>query len=136
MLYGMARENSLPAFLGRIHRKTKTPWLAIIAIGLLSIVFVFVGDISFIANLTSLGALVSFVVINLSVIWLRYTKPDLERPFKIPLNVGKYPLLSFFGIFSCLFLIYQFDWQMIAASIAVIAVGAVFYWLRRNKIIE
>jgi len=136
MLYGMARENSFPAFLGRIHRRTKTPWLAIMAIGIISIIFVLVGDIVVIANLTSLGALVSFLVINLSLIWLRYTKPELERPFKVPINIGNYPLLAFFGVFSCLFLIFQFERIMLVASLVVIAAGGVFYWLRRNKIIE
>jgi len=136
MVYGMARENSFPALLGRVHRRTKTPWMAVAAIGLLSMAFVLVGDMAVIANVTSLGALVSFMVINLSLIWLRYTKPKLKRPFKVPFNIGNYPVLAFCGVFTCWFLIFQFEWHIIAVSIVVVAAGAVFYWLRRNKIIE
>jgi len=136
MLYGMARENSFPAFLGRIHKKKRTPWMAVAAIGVISIAFVFVGDMALIANVTSLGALVTFMTLNLSLIWLRYTKPKLERPFKVPLNIGNYPILAFFGVFTCWFLIFQFEWKIMAVSIVVVAAGAVFYWMRRNKIIE
>jgi APA family basic amino acid/polyamine antiporter len=136
MVYGMAREYSLPSRLGRIHRRTKTPWLAVIAIMLLSIVFVFFGKIEVVANITSLGAFVTFAAVNLSLIWLRYTKPHLERPFKVPLNIGKYPIISILGLAFCSFMIFQFDVELLLFGLGILVLGTIFYWLRRHKIIE
>jgi len=136
MIYGMATEHSLPSKLGKIHRKTKTPWLAVIAVMLLSIVFLFYGNIEAIANVTSLGALITFAAVNLSLLWLRYTKPNLERHFKVPLNIGNYPITSVLGLMLCSFMIFQFNWDLILFGVMVIVIGVIFYWFRRNKIIE
>lgn len=136
MVYGMARESSLPARLGRIHRKTKTPWLAVIAVMILSIVFVFFGDIVIIGKMTSLGMFVTFATINLSLIWLRQTKPHLERPFKVPLSIGKYPVIPILGLILCSVMVFQFDKELILFGLGVLILGTIFYWLRRNKIIE
>jgi len=136
MIYGMAIEHSLPSRLGKIHRKTKTPWMAAIAVMILSIIFVFFGSMETVANVTSLGALITFAAVNLSLLWLRYTKPHLERPFKVPLNIGNYPIISILGLLLCSFMIFQFEWNLILFGVMVIVVGVIFYWFRRNKIIE
>lgn len=136
MIYGMAKESSLPTKLGRVHRRTKTPWLAVIAVMILSMAFVFFEKIEIVANITSLAALITFATVNLSLIWLRYTKPNLERPFKVPLNIGKYPVIPTLGLLLSSFMIFQFDWNLILLGLMVIVIGVIFYWFRRNKIIE
>jgi APA family basic amino acid/polyamine antiporter len=85
ILYGMAKSNSLPQILGRIHPKTKTPWIAVIVILITSVGFSFVGDIVIIANIVVFAVVITFAAINLAVIVLRYTEPVLERPFKVPM---------------------------------------------------
>jgi hypothetical protein len=50
-----------------------------------SIVFLFVGDIDVIANLTSFSALVAFSVVNISLIWMRYRQITFaERRESVP----------------------------------------------------
>jgi APA family basic amino acid/polyamine antiporter len=136
MIYGMATENSLPSRLSKIHRRTRTPWRAIIATTLIAVAFVFLGDIQLIANITSLGAFIMFAAVNLSLIWLRYKKPELERPFKVPLNIGKFPVIPALGVLSCCLMIFQFEWKLLVVGLIVLILGTMFYILRRNRIIE
>jgi len=64
------------------------------------------GDIQFIAMITNLGTFTVYFFVNLSLIALRYTEPRLKRPFIAPLNIGRFPLIAFFGAISCLTMIY------------------------------
>jgi len=127
MIYGMAREKALPTFLSSIHKKRRTPWIAALVIMILSIIFIFFGNIAMVANLTSLGAFITFASVNLSLIWLRYKKPKIKRGFKTPLNIGNFPLLAFLGLVSCLFMVLQFDLSLIAFGLVVIASGMIAY---------
>jgi len=127
ILYGMAKSNSLPQILGRIHPKTKTPWIAVIVILITSIGFSFVGDIVIIANIVVFAVVITFAAINLAVIVLRYTEPVLERPFKVPINIGKFPILPLFGFGTTVYMALQFEIEIIIVGIAIIGIGAIFY---------
>ncbi len=134
ILYGMSKSNSLPRHLSRIHSKTKTPWIAVIVILATSVGFVFVGDIVIIANITVFAVVITFAVINLAVIVMRYTEPELERPFRVPINIGKFPVLPLIGLGTTVYMTLQFDIEIMLVGIAIIGIGAVFYFiLRRNK---
>ncbi len=132
MVYGMANEKSLPKILASLDKKTKTPHVAIIAVSVLSVVFLFYGGLEKLAEITSLGALATFTAINLALIWLRYTKPKMKRPFKTPLNIGRYPVLAFLGVFSTLFMIFQFELNLIGFIFIVLAIGTVIYVLHKK----
>ena len=127
ILYGMAKSNSLPQILGRIHPKTKTPWIAVIVILITSVGFSFVGDIVIIANIVVFAVVITFAAINLAVIVLRYTEPTLERPFKVPINIGKFPILPLFGFGTTVYMALQFEIEIIIVGIAIIGIGAIFY---------
>jgi APA family basic amino acid/polyamine antiporter len=134
ILYGMSKSNSLPRHLSRIHSKTKTPWIAVIVILVTSVGFAFVGDIVIIANITVFAVVITFAVINLAVIVMRYTEPELERPFRVPINIGKFPVLPLIGLGTTVYMALQFDIEIMLVGIAIIGIGAVFYFiLRRNK---
>jgi APA family basic amino acid/polyamine antiporter len=132
LVYGMARENSLPKILARIHSKRKTPYFAILITSLSSLLFLLIGGIAKIASITSLCALISFCAVNLSLIHLRFMKPNLKRPFKTPLNLGKFPLTAFFGAISCLALIGYFELELLFFSLLIILTGIIFFVIRKN----
>jgi APA family basic amino acid/polyamine antiporter len=134
MMYGIAREKSLPEELTLIHEITRTPWIAVTVVMVLSMVFVFFGDIALVASITSLGAFIAFAVVNLSLIWLRYTMPRMKRAFRVPGNIGNYPVVAFLGVFSCLFMIFQFDLNLILFGLAVLAAGVVVYEIFIKKL--
>jgi APA family basic amino acid/polyamine antiporter len=129
ILYGISKESALPAVFGIVHRQRKTPWLAVIVIGFLSIVFMFTGDITTIANISVFTIIMVFILVNLSLIWLRYKESDSERPFKSPLNVKKFPVLAALGIITPILGIIQLNPYVISMGIGVVASGALFYFL-------
>ena len=133
IMYGMAKSNSLPQFLGRIHSKTKTPWIAVIGILVTSIGFAFVGDIVIVANITVFAVVITFAVINLAVIVLRYTEPKLERPFRVPINIGKFPILPLFGFGTTVYMALQFEIEIVLVGIVIIGIGAIFYMFLRKR---
>ncbi len=116
ILYGMAKGGSLPSILGKVHSKTGTPWIAIIGIFATSVVFAFVGDIAVVANIVVFAVIITFAMINLSVILLRYVKPNDERPFKVPLNIGKFPIMPFIGFAVTVYMVSQFELEIITDS--------------------
>ncbi|HXG13710.1 MAG TPA: amino acid permease [Candidatus Nitrosotenuis sp.] len=133
IMYGIARDRSLPPILGAIHQKRKTPWVAVIIIGALSCVFIFAGEISTVANISVFAIIMVFILVNFSLIWLRFKEPYTERPFKVPLNVKWFPILPALGIITPILGIIQFDAYIILMGLGVVASGIVFYFIY-NKI--
>jgi len=129
ILYGISKDNALPTIFGIVHQKRKTPWIAVVIIGFLSIMFVFAGDITTIANISVFTIIMVFILVNLSLIWLRYKEPNYERPFKSPLNVKKFPILAALGIITPVFGIIQLNPYVISMGIGVVGSGALFYFL-------
>jgi APA family basic amino acid/polyamine antiporter len=92
--FAMGRDGRLLPRFGQIHHRYGTPAVAIVAsaaVMLLSVAFI---PIRQVGNLSSLFFLLSFVVVNASAIRLRREKPNLRRPFEMPL----YPLPPLAGI--------------------------------------
>jgi APA family basic amino acid/polyamine antiporter len=133
IFYGMARSESLPQLLSKVHSKTKTPWIAVIAILITSIAFSFIGDIVIVASIVVFAVVITFAMINLSVILLRYVEPDLERPFRTPGNIGKFPILPLIGFGITVYMAIQFDLQVMSVGIGIIAAGALFYLIYNKR---
>ncbi len=133
IFYGMAREKVFPSLLEKIHFKTKTPWIAVLVILITSIGFTFIGDIVIVANITVFAIVITFASVNLAVIVLRYTEPDLERKFRIPLNVGKFPILPLFGLGISVYMALQFEIEIILVGLAIIISGGIFYFFNKKR---
>jgi len=133
ILYGMARGGSFPSTLGKVHPKTGTPWIAVIGIFITSAAFSFVGDIVIVANIVVFAIIITFAMINLSVILLRYVKPEIERSFKVPLNIGKFPILPLAGFTVTVYMALQFELEIILAGLGIIGSGIIFYLLYNKR---
>jgi len=136
IFYGMAREGVFPQILKKVHFKTKTPWIAVVVIMITSIAFTLVGDIVIVANITVFAIVVTFASINLAVIVLRYTEPDIERKFRVPINIGKFPILPLFGLGISVYMGFQFEIEIILAGIAIIGIGAIYYVISKKRKID
>jgi APA family basic amino acid/polyamine antiporter len=132
MIYGMAREKSFPNILAKVHSKTKTPWVAIIVIMLIAIGFSFIGDIVIVANITVFAVVITFAAVNLVVIVLRYTEPNIERKFKIPINIGKFPILPMLGLGISVYMAFQFEIQVVLVGLGIIGIGVIFYLIYKK----
>ncbi|NML60530.1 APC family permease [Massilia sp. RP-1-19] len=98
LLYGMSNEHVLPALLGKVHAKRRTPYVAIgfttlLAFGLIT----FVGEVPALGGTTALLLLCVFTVVNIAVLVLR-RDPVGHEHFKTP------SFLPVVGALSCAFL--------------------------------
>ncbi len=90
LAHSLGEHRQLPPSFGRINRRTLVSPHAIVAVTAISIGLVIgtglIGDdVEFLASLYSFGVLLAFAAAQLAVIRLRFTEPDLPRPFRAPL---------------------------------------------------
>jgi basic amino acid/polyamine antiporter, APA family len=110
-LYAMAKKGSLPKLLGKVHKQTQTPWVAILGVSFFTIIFTLIGDIKIVANITNFFLFLTFIGVNLSLIVLRYKSPKLKRAFSVPGSIGKIPIIPSLGILTSLGMIIFILWQ-------------------------
>lgn len=120
----MARDGLIPAALGKVNSHTRTP-IRIIVLGAICIALIsgFM-PMAEVAELVNIGTLAAFCLVSAGVVVLRYTQPDLPRPFKTPLN----PLIPTLGIIFSLYLMVHLDsitwWRFVIWSV----IGFVIYF--------
>ncbi|MGB9939467.1 APC family permease [Methanosarcina sp.] len=133
IIYGMAYSGSLPRSLSRVHPSYHTPWVAIFGLACLSILFVLLRDIAIVANISNFMIFAVFFMVNLSLIKLRYTDPGRNRPFRVPLNIGRFPLLPLLGALSTVFLFSQLSLEVITYGLVLAGLGILIVLLRTRK---
>ncbi len=133
ILYGMAEQHSLPPFLSKVHSKSRTPWLSIISVMIIAVALALIENIVTIAQITVFSIVTTFTFVNLSLIRLRYKEPNAERPFKVPVSVGRFPVLPFLGIITSIVGITQFDIYVASVGLGVIGLGALFFLIYSRK---
>ncbi|MGW0606648.1 amino acid permease [Streptomyces sp. NPDC002640] len=93
VFFAMSRDGLLPRFFSRVHPRFRTPYRPTILLGVVIAVVAGFTRLSELAELVNIGTLFAFVVVALSVIILRRTRPDLPRAFRTPL-VPALPIVS------------------------------------------
>lgn len=130
LLFGMSRSGDLPSFLQQTIKANKSPWAGALAIATTAGVFVMLGEIKMVASLSSLGVTLVFAAVNAAVVVLRYTKPELKRPFAVP-SIGNIPVTAILGIVFSLLLAAQYDWVVYVVFGGAFLAGALpFAFLR------
>ena len=105
-VYGIAGEKALPKFLARIDPKTCTPYRAIEILLLLTIVFVFIKDLNLVANIATATLFITFIMINLAVIVLRFKEPKMKRVFQVSGTIAGIPVIPLLGALTAAGLLY------------------------------
>ncbi len=85
--WSLAEHRQLPAIFARLHPKHRTPWFTILFFSAFAGVLLIPGQTTFLGNLYSFGAMLSFTTAHAAVIVLRFKEPDRERPYKMPWNI-------------------------------------------------
>ncbi len=85
--YSMGQYRQLPESLRRLHPRFRTPYVAIIVFGFLACLTILPGQAEFLGTVYAFGAMLGFTVAHASVIALRFSAPDSERPYRSPWNV-------------------------------------------------
>jgi APA family basic amino acid/polyamine antiporter len=97
ILFAMSRDGLLPPFLSRVHSRFKTPYLSTWITGGVVAVAAALTPIDVSSELCSIGTLFAYIIVAAGVIVLRYSRPDIHRPFRAPLS----PVLPALGIILC-----------------------------------
>src|SRR5690606_30518140 len=103
IFYSMSRDGLLPRVLGRVHPKHQTPHVGTILVGVVACLLAGFMPLSVLGELVSMGTLTAFATVCLGVLVLRFTRPDLSRPFRVP----AFWLICPLGVLACLFLFLQ-----------------------------
>ena len=124
IIYGMASSGSLPPILASVHPRTHAPCIATILSMIIAMSFVFLEDIAFVANVNNFTVFVTFIVINAVLISLRYKKPQIARPFRVPISWGKLAVLPVLGILFNLLMLIQLETRVMAIGLGLGGLGA------------
>jgi len=89
----MSKDGLLPAWAGRVHQRFRTPHISTLVTGVVVAFAAGLTPIGTLGSLVSIGTLMAFVIVSIGIIVLRRTRPDLQRPFRMPW-VPVLPLLS------------------------------------------
>ena len=148
LIYGLADERILPEKLARVHHKTRTPHYAVFASGIIAVLVIIITAglpivlnlaprtaegyelvlVSIVGQVSSLAALLVFVLINICVVVLRIRKPEVEREFKVPTII-----LPIVGAIMTAVFITSFTVGIVWITTAIIIVVGIVLYLMRPK---
>lgn len=101
--FSLAVHRQIPIRLGILGRRFETPYRAILLAGTVVFALAVLGDVETLAGLFAFGVTIALTMAHLSIIRLRFRRPNEERPFRVPLSVpiagGQVPLPSVLGAF-------------------------------------
>ena len=133
IFYSMSRDGLLPEFFGRVHPKYHTPHVGTVLVGIAAAALAGFLPISLLGEMVSMGTLLAFATVCAGVLVLRRTRPELPRPFKVPLAVIICPL----GVISCLYLFIQpfsEHWDLLLSWIGIGLFIYLGYGYRHSKL--
>jgi APA family basic amino acid/polyamine antiporter len=92
LAYSLGQRAMLPRSFGRLNPRTFIAPASIVSgaaiAAILLVIAELVGkEVTFLASLYSFGALIAFTAAQLAVIRLRFTEPELARPYRVPGNI-------------------------------------------------
>jgi APA family basic amino acid/polyamine antiporter len=128
--FSMGRDRLLPPALATVHPKWGTPYriTAIVIVGVALLAGLV--PLGTLANLVSIGTLFAFIIVSIAVPILRRTRPDMERPFRVPFS----PVIPVLSALACLYLMTNLSIETWLRFAVWMVLGVVFYFVygRRN----
>jgi basic amino acid/polyamine antiporter, APA family len=101
LAYSLSTNRQIPSGLGRLHPARSTPYVLIMLAGVIAAGLAASEDLDFLVGLYAFGAMLAFTIAHLSICRLRYTEPERDRPYRVPLSItlrgGQLPLPAAFG---------------------------------------
>jgi hypothetical protein len=58
----------------------------------------------------------------------------MKRPFRVPVSIGKFTVLPFFGILFCIFMLFQLEWIVLIIGAALIVLGWLLSYVDMKKV--
>jgi hypothetical protein len=129
--YAAALDGNYFSGLAAVHPKHGIPHRSLVALGLAATFFCFFSLKEVITLLVVIRILLQFLLQQGGVIWLRYSQPDLARPFRMPL----FPLPPLLAITGFVFVLAYRPNPLLelGAAAAIAASGTAIYMARARS---
>jgi APA family basic amino acid/polyamine antiporter len=129
IFFAMARDGLLPRGIAKVNPRTGTPVALTLGLGTLIAALAAIAPLSEIVKLVNIGTLFAFFLVNIGVIILRRTHPDMERPFRVP-------FVPFFPIIGCVLILYlmkTLPGETWIRFVIWLALGLIIYYVYGRK---
>jgi Trk K+ transport system NAD-binding subunit len=126
VLYALSRDGHFPQQLSQLHKRFRTPHIALAVSALFVFLFAAVGIVKFVASMADFGFLMGLGFVNLAVIALRKRMPNLRRPF----HAGLYPWLPLIGVATCWVFVPALELRTIVLGVGLTLAGCAVYLIR------
>ncbi|MFC9489954.1 APC family permease, partial [Streptomyces hydrogenans] len=123
----------VPRVFAKVSGKTGTPRVNTVIVSLFCAALASVIPLGKLVDATSIGTLFAFALVNIAVIVLRHTRPDMPRTFKVALG----PVFPVLGFGFCVYNMFSLDTVTWVVFGCWMAAGLVFYFLygmRRSRL--
>ncbi len=103
IMFAMCRDGLVPRGFAKLSEERKVPVRITIVFGVLVAIMAAVVPFQALTELVNIGTLFAFFLVNVGIIILRRTQPDLDRPFRVPFV----PVFPIIGAGLCVYLMTQ-----------------------------
>lgn len=124
IITSISRDGLIPPYFSVVNPKTQTPVRTTVLTGVIMALMAGFTPLGVLAELVNIGTLVAFVLVCAGVISLRFSHPDMPRPFKMPMGIA----LAGMGVLSCGALIAFLPYETHLRFIVWLAVGLIIYF--------
>jgi basic amino acid/polyamine antiporter, APA family len=133
VFFAISRDGLLGPWLSVVHPRFGTPKNATILTGVGVATMAAFVPIGTAADMTNIGTFFAFTLVCLGVMILRYTRPDLPRPFRLPFM----PVVPILGMIACLSLMAvlpRLTWIRFGVWTVIGVLVYAVYGLRHSKL--
>jgi basic amino acid/polyamine antiporter, APA family len=140
-VYALAQAGQLPSFLGAVHHRFKTPWVAITLIGGLSALAPLLGRsaLVWIVDAGGIGITLCYGLVAGAFLVLRKKAPDLPRPYRVAGGtvVGVAGLILAAGLLALYLpwspsaLVWPQEWLLVAGWALL---GLILWFVQRSEL--
>jgi APA family basic amino acid/polyamine antiporter len=138
IIFAMARDGLMPRNIAKVSPRFGTPAKLTIGLGVFIAILAAFIPLNQIVELVNIGTLFAFLLVNIGVVILRVTHPDMERPFRVPFANPKFPLFPIIGVCLIIYLMTRLPgttWWRFAIWLGIGVVIYLFYG-RKHSLLQ
>ncbi len=129
IFFTMANDGLLPKSFSKVHPRFRTPYVTTILTGIIACIIAGILPIHILSELVSIGTLLAFTIVCISIIVLRRNRPGIPRPFKTPFV----PFVPIAGAAICLLQMFSLPWETWERLIYWMILGLLIYFFYSRK---
>jgi APA family basic amino acid/polyamine antiporter len=129
IFFAMCRDGLLPQRLATVNQRYGTPARLTVGLGVLIAILAALVPLGQIVRLVNIGTLFAFVLVNIGVLILRRTRPEMPRPYRVPWS----PVLPILGVAFAVYLMSDLPLATWIRFVIWLVIGLIIYWLYGYK---